>query len=321
MPDAILALRQLGVEIAAGDGFSFRGITFLDKETSVSARFPSGAGIGLRRTILHEKMRDRAVEVGVKFLWETPVTGIAADGVRLAGGDVVAARWVVGADGGQSLVRRWARLGSSNQRDSRLAWRGHFAVKPWSDHIEIYWADSAEAYVTPVADQEVCVVVASRKPKFGFATALTEFPELARQLGGVQPSRKQRGAITAMNRLRKVYRGNVALIGDASGSVDAITGEGLSLSFWQAAALADAMEANDLSRYHEAHRKLARRPTLMGRLLLLLDGRPRLRQRVFKAFANHPELLARLLSIHVGETSPGHVATTGAMLGWRFLAG
>ena len=68
----------------------------------------------------------------------------------------------------------------------------------------------------------------------------------------------------------------VALVGDASGSVDAITGEGLSLSFLQAEALAGAMVENDLSMYQRAHKKMARRPTFMARLLLLfLDSQNR----------------------------------------------
>ena len=37
-------------------------------------------------------------------------------------------------------------------------------------------------------------------------------------------------------------RGNVALIGDASGTVDAITGEGLCLAFSQAMVLAECLE-------------------------------------------------------------------------------
>jgi len=54
--------------------------------------------------------------------------------------------------------------------------------------------------------------------------------------------------------------------------VDAITGEGLGLSFRQGLALADALEAGDLEKYQSAHRWLARRPHFMSRLLLLLDG-------------------------------------------------
>jgi hypothetical protein len=55
-------------------------------------------------------------------------------------------------------------------------------------------------------------------------------------------------------------------------------------------------------------------------MLLLLDRQPKLRHRVLRSLAAHPELFARLLSVHVGVTSPIHLATTGAMLGWRFVA-
>jgi menaquinone-9 beta-reductase len=320
MPDSIAALQELGVEIATDEGYPLQGIKFLEKEKSATARFPTGPGVGLRRPILHEKMLDCAVALGVHFLWETPVTGIERDGVNLAGGNFVHANWIIGADGGQSRVRRWAGLESSSQRDSRLAWRAHFVVAPWSEYVEIHWAENAQAYVTPVSANEVCVVIASRNENRDIRLALNEFPELARRLGGERLSRPARGTITTMHRLKCVSRGNVALIGDASGSVDAITGEGLSLSFHQAMALAEAMRKNSLDLYQKAHRQFARRPTFMARLLLLLDGRARLRRRTLTIFRNDPEVFARLISIHVGETSPAHFATTGALLGWRFLA-
>jgi flavin-dependent dehydrogenase len=120
--------------------------------------------------------------------------------------------------------------------------------------------------------------------------------------------------------LDRVCSDRVALVGDASGSVDAITGEGLGLSFRQATALADAFETGDLADYRVAHRRLARRPRVMGRMLLLLDGQPKLRSRLLRSLESHPEIFARLLAVHVGATSPGHMAATGALLGWRFVA-
>src|SRR5206468_4051937 len=91
-------------------------------------------------------------------------------------------------------------------------------------------------------------------------------PGLAARLGQGEPTSAQRGGVTSMLRLSRVCRGRVALIGDASGCVDAITGEGLGLAFRQAAALADALAANDLGRYETAHRRLIRRPYWMGSL-------------------------------------------------------
>jgi 2-polyprenyl-6-methoxyphenol hydroxylase-like FAD-dependent oxidoreductase len=320
MPDSIAALQQLGVEIEAGEGYPLRGLKFLEKEKSATACFPSGRGVGLRRPILHQKMLNRAAALGVQFLWETSVTGILGHGVHLAGGDFVPAKWIIGADGGQSRVRRWAGLDSSNKRHARMAWRAHFVVAPWSEYVEVHWADNAQAYVTPVSANEVCVVMVSRNENRDIRLALNQFPELANRLSGERLSRPTRGTVTTMHRLKRVSHGNVALIGDASGSVDAITGEGLSLSFHQAVALAEAMEKNSLDSYQKAHRQFARRATFMAQLLLLLDGRTSLRQRTLTVFRNNPEVFARLVSIHVGETSPAHFAATGALLGWRFLA-
>ena len=59
--------------------------------------------------------------------------------------------------------------------------------------------------------------------------------------------------MTFTTRLSHVCRGSIALVGDASGSVDAITGDGLHLAFLQALALADAFEANDLAAYEAKH--------------------------------------------------------------------
>jgi hypothetical protein len=101
--------------------------------------------------------------------------------------------------------------------------------------------------------------------------------------------------------------------------VDVITGEGLCLSFRQAVALADALESGDLALYQEEHRRLARRPAFMAKIMLVLDGRPTLRKRVMRAFVGDPGLFKRLLAVHVGETSAMHMAATGALFWLRFL--
>lgn len=58
----------------------------------------------------------------------------------------------------------------------------------------------------------------------------------------------------------------------------------------------------------------------MGRLMLLLDGHSALRERTFRAFASDSRVFARLLAVHVGAKSQAHLAATGALLGWRFVA-
>jgi len=189
-----------------------------------------------------------------------------------------------------------------------------------SDCVEVHWGYKTQAYVTPVGREEVCVALISSDPGKRFDEAMREFPGLAASLNGAEISGAQRGTITAMCRLDRVCRGNVALIGDASGSVDAITGEGLGLSFRQALALAEALQAGDLKKYQSAHRRLAQRPSAMARLLLALDEWTPLRRRVLRGLASDPRLFSRMLAVHVKDTSAAFLAKTSVLLGWRLIA-
>lgn len=318
MPHAIRVLVQLGVGVSALDGFVLDGIRFVDGSMSVKAEFSAGQGMGVRRVNLHRHLVEQAYKAGVTLRWNTSVAGISTAGVTLAG-ETVAARWIIGADGIRSRVRQWAGLEFSHRGRLRYAFRRHYRVQPCSACTEVHWGRNAQAYVTPVGTHDICVVLISRDPQARFASIGSEFPQLAERLASAVPTSAERGAVTLSRCLDRVYRGRIALIGDASGSVDAITGEGLSLGFCQALALADALEGGDLRNYQAAHRRLNRRPTLMGRLLLLLDNQPKLRKRAMRAFAAHPDLFARLVAVHVGDTSPGRLASTGVLLGWRFV--
>jgi flavin-dependent dehydrogenase len=253
------------------------------------------------------------------MFWRTPVTEITGSGVQLAR-EFVAARWMVGADGSGSRVRRWSGLDTAKRQSQRYATRRHYRIPPWSDYVEIYWGHHAQAYVTPISREEVCIVVMAKRVEFASLESLLEdCPQLRQRLAGAELVGRGRGAITQMHSLSAVHSGNVALVGDASGSVDAITGEGLRLAFRQAIALARAMERNDLSSYALAHRRQMRKPALMGDLLLILDGNDRLRMRSIRMLAKRPRLFARLLSIHAGEAAPGDWLSAGAQLGWQVL--
>jgi len=318
MPATLAALRDLGIELDAAEGFAFRGIRFLSGADCAEADFPGGHGLGLRRLALHQKLIERAQELGVRFLWKTPVAGLSPAGA-IVRQQVISARWIVGADGILSRVRRWSGLQGSNVERRRYACRRHYRIAPWTNCVEVYWGEGVQAYVTPVGTSDVCVVLVSRDPRVSFAALEDQFPELHHRVAGRSILGTERGAVTTTRRLESVYRGNVALIGDASGSVDAITGEGLCLSFRQAASLANALFEGDLSRYQEAHAKLSRQPGIMARLLLLLDRHPALRRRVVRTLSTHPELFSRLLAIHAGASSPAHVLSTGTLLGWRLV--
>ncbi len=186
--------------------------------------------------------------------------------------------------------------------------------------MEIYWGPDVQGYVTPIANDEVCVVMMGEAVQdVQFDRALSVLPTLRDRLEGGELSSRERGAVTVMHSLARVWINNVALVGDASGGVDAITGEGLRLAFRQAAVLGDALKRCDLRAYQSGHRSLARRPLWMGTMLRHLGHYDKLRQHTFKMFGRNPEMFARLLSVHVGRATPGEAVATGAALGWQFL--
>ena len=319
MPDSLAAFEHLGIQLPLADVRPFRGIRFLSNGLSAEAPFPGDSwGLAVRRILLHRVMMERAAQLGTNLLWQTPVTGITAEGV-LIGTRMVRARWIVGADGSNSRVRRWAGLDAGSRPRLRYAYRRHYRVEPWSDHMEVYWGAHCQGYATAVSSEQVCVALASHRPDLRLEQGLKDLPELRARLNGAEMASAERGALTGNRTLKHVSRGKVALIGDASGTVDAITGDGLGLTFSQADALARCFELNDLTPYQLEHRRLALRPLWMARLMLMLDGRPWLQRRTLQAFRKRPAVFQRLLELHVGVLSPLDVALDGLTLGWGLL--
>lgn len=319
MPDGLALLRELGVELDRERLQPFHGIRYLDGEVVAEGRFPGVTGAGIRRLDLHRALVRRAEEVGVRLRWGVRVEGLTDSGVETPAGPF-AARWIVGADGLHSRIRRWAGLGGRESGVRRFGVRRHFAIAPWSDCVEVYWAEDCEAYVTPVAPDEVGVAMLWSGWKSDFDGLMARFPRLRERLAGAEPRSRDRGAGPLRQRVRRVARGRVALVGDASGYFDAITGEGLSLAFHQAVALAAALRRGDLASYGRRHRRIGRLPNTLTGLLLLVEKRPRLRRRLVRAFAREPGLFSRLLAVHVRELSVLRLGSwTGPKLLWRLV--
>ena len=286
----------------------------------MQARFALGSGLGTRRTKLHEILIDRAAAAGIDMHWGARVTGSAPDGVKINGINV-RCRWLVGADGQNSRVRCWSGLDSvRTPLSTRFGFRRHYRVVPWSEFVEVYWTKHGQLYVTPVGPEEICVAFLSRNPELRLEDAFAVFPQINARLRGADPITREQGAVSTRRALRSVHRGSTVLVGEASGSVDAITGDGLSMAFQQAYALAEAFVNDDLAQYQHAHRRIERLPRLMANLMLLLDRSHWLRARSLRALEASPTLFTRMLAVHTGELPLFQIGMEATLsFGWRLL--
>jgi menaquinone-9 beta-reductase len=309
MPEGVSVLRALGVQVDSSKALPFYGIRFIDAGLSVEAYFPAvaGHGLGIQRPILHRMLVLRAEEVGVVTRWGEPVTGVSGAGVRIAGRNVPC-RWVVGADGRGSRVRQWAgfRPTPSSVR-RRVGLRQRFRARPWTDFVEVHWHNLGQAVVTPITSNEVCISVFAGAQCGPMPEMIELFPELSRRLRGAHATSSVRGAISGSSDIGSVVRDQVALVGDASGSVDALTGEGLSLGFRQALTLAAAVERQNLAQYQVVHRHIARVPRRMASLMIWVGARAGLRRRVLHALNSQSQMFGLMLGVHTAALPPSAI--------------
>jgi flavin-dependent dehydrogenase len=291
MTGGLLALGALGVD---PPGHELRGIRYVGRGRVVEADFRAGPGRGVRRTTLHDALRQAVAEAGIEVLpfSATEVTqDDAAVTVRTThsgtAGPVLTAPWVIAADGLHSPTRRSLGLDRDHGAVSRLpngthgavartadtrplrryGLRQHYGIRPWGDHVEVHWGTHGEAYVTPVADDLVGVAVLS-KQRNPLSDSLAEFPHLRERLHGAPVVTSVRGAGPLRQRTTHRVAGRVLLAGDASGYVDALTGEGISLGLAHARAAVAAFVAGDPQSYERSWRLASRRYSLLTHALV-----------------------------------------------------
>jgi menaquinone-9 beta-reductase len=319
LPEAVSILRTLGIDLTRSPALPLAGIRFIDGQYCASAPLSRGQAFGLRRTTLHQLLVDRACEAGVNFLWGARASQLEPGGARVDG-NLFRCRWVVGADGQNSAVRKWAGLGAGSWLHSRFGFRRHFSIRPWSDFVEVHWGKRCQVFVTPVGCDEVGVATFSNDSRLRVDAALSLFPAIADRLRGARPSSSELGAITALSRERAVSTDRVALVGDASFSVDGLAGQGMSLALQQAVQLGEALARNDLSYYAAAHRRITKVPARVTRLLLQMGRSAWLRRKTIRLFASNAGLFSKAVSIHTGgiESDPLKVREVFGF-GWQVL--
>ncbi len=313
MPAGLAALERLGIRarIPAADCAMFTTIRYVQENGRfVDGRLPAPGGLGIRRVALARAMAGRARELGVHLIddCELRAHAIDDDGVTLlAGGRELRARLLVAADGLHSPLRRAERLEGPQSGPIRFGVRQHFAMAPWGHRVEVHFAAGAEAYVTPAGTRRIGVAFLweGRKglEKVGFGSLLERFPVLAAQLKDAPVESEPRGAGPLRHDVPRRVKDRFVLLGDAAGYVDAITGEGLSLGFAAAAALAAVLPnalatgatADSLQPYELSVARAFAAYSRRTGALLWLARRPRLRRMLIDRLSAHPSWFEWLL--------------------------
>lgn len=303
LPGGVRALDALGVSSALVDAMRLDTVRWIDRSGACAeALLPDGGGLGVRRTTLISALRTRALAEGAELHEGVRVQrhlrtrrSVAlltdrADLPRIDAGVLVAA------DGLASPLRHAEGLDVPIRAPRRFGMRRHFALRPWSSSVEVHLGQEMEAYVTPVGSACVGVAIlfeARARRAASFESLLERFPALAERLAGADPISKTLGAGPFACAAHTRVRDRFALVGDAAGYVDAVTGEGLSLAFRAAAALSAALpealvrdgDASRLAPYDRAAAADFRKYAWVTRSVLALARAEKLRPSVLGALS------------------------------------
>jgi 2-polyprenyl-6-methoxyphenol hydroxylase-like FAD-dependent oxidoreductase len=313
MPSGLHALERLGVRslIDPEECAPFCGVRYVQEDGSFAeARFAeaTGGGMGIRRVALTAALLQRARDLGVQLRSHAEVRGLrrAPDGTSLQihDGKSIEAQLVIAADGLGSHIRHTEGLDAPARGPRRFGLRRHFRCAAWSPFVEVHFSSGIEAYVTPAGRERVGVAFlwqdGSASQPISFDSLLDQFPVLKDRLRGAEPDSEPRGAGPLLRGARARTADRLALLGDAGGYVDAITGEGLSLGFHCAEALSailpDALAAGatraSLRAYEREFARAFRRYSFLTHGLLALSRHPSLRRQIVKLLGRSPSLFA-----------------------------
>ena len=305
-------------------------IAAADRVTEPSA-FPRGeTGLGVRRlrfdAVLSSRLERHPL---IDYHQGVTVEGVVPGGaprVVTSVGEIRAGAVAV-ADGLRSNLRRqlgWTRGPRPPHRYGIVGhWRGAFPIDPW---IRLAIHAGFESYRAPVGrDEHLVALLCGHDRMAAFANGLSQqyralvlatHPDLEEaELGpGVSVTGPFR------HRARTVAGQGIFLIGDASGFVDPITGEGLASGLEQARAFNEALaNPHPEAEYRRLHRGVTGNRWRLTALLVYLASNPGRVARAMRGLTRRPSVMPALLGINLGYWGFGRVTPrewVALLAGW-----
>jgi 2-polyprenyl-6-methoxyphenol hydroxylase-like FAD-dependent oxidoreductase len=318
MPSGLDALERLGAlqHLDRADSAPFDSITYVQESgTRAVGKLPAPGGLGVRRLALAAALKKRALEVGVTIHEQTGIRSHqrVEDGVTLtADVGTFHAGVLIAADGLHSPSREREGLEGPKATLRRFGLRRHVQLEPWSRSVEVHFAPGVEAYLTPAGTRRVGVAFlwedGAIDGALDFDSLLARFPVIKAKLKGAAFDSTPRGAGPLLQHVKRRVAPRFALVGDAAGYVDAITGEGLTQAFAGAEALSavlpevlkqhGAIEA--FAPYEAAAHQAFTRYARLASTLVWTARHPALRKFVVGTLARSPWLFERVLAVATG---------------------
>jgi flavin-dependent dehydrogenase len=320
LPPGVRALEQLGVTplLDPSQFHPFTGIRFIQEDGTAAEGWLPREGLGIRRTVLVEAMTRRAAQAGAVIRHRCEATSVernAAESIVQTRAGKMSARLVVAADGLRSPLRRVAGLEAEPNVRRRFALRQHYQIRPWTDLVEVYVDSIGEGVVTPVSPDSINVNFTWEHGAIAEPTITSlaaRFPKLQERLRGAPPLSPVEGAGPMGRPVKGRTAERLTLIGDASGFVDSISGEGLSIAFNSALALgkllpemlARGATRESLAGYEKLARRRFRAYRTVTNVMLWLARHPRARSAAIRYLAKHGRIFNAMMGAAMKTMAP-----------------
>ena len=323
MPAGVAVLERLGLAEAIG-GAPFFGVRYHFGKYMVAGSFPRARGVpiagrGQRRKHLDRTLFETAAATpGVKAHTGAQVDAPLCENGRVTGvlveGQPLRARLVVAADGVHSRIRHHLRL-DAESTEKRIGIRVHYRLakgqvqSPW---VDVLLASGHELYVTPLPNREVLVAaltdigepldpIEKTFQRWIFAQA-----SLASRLEGAEQVSPLMCASWGTRNARLGIAPGAVLLGDAVGSIDPISGGGMTQALLTAELLAGYIrqgleKADDwIWKFERERRAVLRDFRRLTQIVLWLARHPQLAVKTLLLVRSLPFLFSHLVGVAGG---------------------
>ena len=252
---ALLDELDLRAELT-GDMRSLLGMILVSpRQKSLQTRFPSNArfpnfGISLRRPEFDNALLRAAAQSGATIRMGARLQGLQRSGdgwnAQLQNGETIFARLLIGADGRKSQVARLLDLATAPWQERVALHVDVPSLKLTAPYGEMHvFPDGTYIGLNPVGAHTLNISVLCDPAELRQTTAREFINQRTQASKHMRPrivplpdGASVRATFPAAACVRDVITTNAALIGDASGFIDPLTGEGIYQALWTARALA-----------------------------------------------------------------------------------